>query len=369
MMVAVALFWVSLALVAYVYLGYPLLLAAWSRLRPRPVERGAGLPTVSLVLAARNERERLGAKLENLFALDYPRELVQIVVSLDGSTDGSESIAARYADRRVVVLRSERHCGKAAALNRGVAAATGEIVVFCDARQRLEPGAVRALVADLADPTVGAVSGELVLLDADGREAADGVGLYWRYEKAVRAMESRIHSTVGATGALYAIRRELYRPLPEDVLLDDVMVPMRIVLDGKRTVFEPAARAFDREAPPELEFARKVRTLAGNFQLLALAPELLSPRRTPVFVQFVSHKLGRLVVPHLLVVLLISNLFLLDGVYVVFLAGQCTWYLLATAGAVAARDAKRRNGGEARESVRTRQAVGARLLEGGERPT
>jgi cellulose synthase/poly-beta-1,6-N-acetylglucosamine synthase-like glycosyltransferase len=282
------------------------------------------------------------------------------VVSLDGSTDGSERIAARFAARGVQVVESVRHQGKAAALNRGVEAARGELVVFCDARQRLDPGAVRALVASFADPSVGAASGELVLLDGSGRIAADGVGLYWRYEKAVRAMESRIHSTVGATGALYAIRRELFAPLPEDTLLDDVLVPMRIVLAGHRTVFEPGARAYDHEAPPALEFARKVRTLAGNFQLLTFLPELLSPRSNPVFAQFVSHKLGRLLVPHLLVVLLVANLFLHSGVYLVFLVGQCTWYLLASAGALVAR-----GGGGPRPGGQ----LGARLYQRRQRPT
>jgi cellulose synthase/poly-beta-1,6-N-acetylglucosamine synthase-like glycosyltransferase len=355
-----AVFWLSLALVAYVYAGYPLLLLLWSRLRPRPVRRGEWEPTVTVVLAVRNEREHLEAKLENLLTLDYPADRLAIVVSLDGSTDGSDAIARRYAAHGVEVVGSECHQGKAAALNRGVSRARGELVVFCDARQRLDRDAIRALVAPFADPSVGAVSGELILLDETDRVAADGVGLYWRYEKAIRAMESRIHSAVGATGALYAIRHELFVPLPEDTLLDDVLVPMRIVIAGRRTVFEPGARAYDREAPPELEFARKVRTLAGNFQLLTFLPALLRPRANPVFVQFVSHKLGRLLVPHLLVVLLVANLFLHHGVYLVFLVGQCGWYLLASAGALAARG---------RPKPRRREAVGAPLYQRGHRPT
>ena len=338
---ALATFWLCFGSIAYVYVGYPLLLVLWSRLRPRPVRHGEIEPPVSLVLAVRGEVERLEQKLENLLALDYPKDRLQIVVSLDGPSADCERVARRFAARGIELVSAERHQGKAAALNRGVAACSGELVVFCDARQRVSAGSVRALVANFADPSVGAASGELVLLDERDSEAADGVGLYWRYEKALRAMESRIHSTVGATGALYAIRRELYRPLPEGTLLDDVLVPMRIVLAGRRTVFEPGARAYDREAPPELEFTRKVRTLAGNFQLLDLLPALLDPRRNPVFVQFVSHKLGRLLVPHLLVLLFVSNLFLLEGGYLVFFAGQCLFYLLATAGALVSRGAAR----------------------------
>lgn len=336
-----AVFWGSFALVAYVYLGYPLLLAAWSRLAGRPVARRRWEPTVSVVIAAHNERRTIAPKIDNCLHLDYPPGKLEVVVSLDAPTDGTDRVVREQAGDAVRVIHGPRHQGKAAALNRAVEAASGEVLVFCDARQRIEPGAVRELVAALSDPTVGAVTGELMLLDDDSRQAADGVGLYWRYEKSLRAMESRIHSTVGATGALYAVRRELFRPLPESAILDDVMVPMRAVLAGRRTVFEPRARAFDRVCPPELEFRRKVRTLAGNFQLVALMPELLAPWRNPVFVQFASHKLGRLLVPWFLLLLLASNLMLREGVYLVFLIGQCSWYLLAGAGALASRGPRR----------------------------
>lgn len=344
MTAALVVFWTAFALVAYVYVGYPLLLAAWSRLACRPVAKGAWEPAVSLVIAARNERDRIAAKLDDCRRLDYPGEKLQLVVSLDGPTDGTEDVVREWSDSAgcpVTVVHSRRHRGKAAALNRAVRAATGEVLVFCDARQRIDARAVRELVANLHDRSVGAVTGELVLLDGaetgPESEASDGVGLYWRYEKGLRAMESRIHSTVGATGALYALRRELFHPIPEKTILDDVVVPMRAVLAGSRTVFEPAARAYDRVCPPELEFVRKVRTLVGNFQLVRLMPELLHPRRNPVFLQFVSHKVGRLLVPHLLVVLLVSNLLLLHGFYLFFLICQGTWYVLAGAGALLSR--------------------------------
>lgn len=343
-----AIFWASFAFVAYVYAGYPLLVAAWARLVRRPVARGDWQPTVSLVIAVRNERDTIAGKIENCLDLDYPADRLEIVVSLDGSSDGTDRVVDGMLDRvvgsgpraSIRVVGSPRHEGKAPALNRAVAEARGEILVFCDARQRIEPGAVRELVADLRDPSVGAVTGELLLLDDDEHEAADGVGLYWRYEKALRALESRIHSTVGATGALYAVRRELYRPIPEEAILDDVIVPMGAVLAGKRTVFEPRARAHDRVCPPELEFRRKVRTLAGNFQLLALMPELLKPWRNPVFVQFVSHKVGRLLVPHFLVLLFASNLLLTEGFYLLFLVGQCSFYALAGAGALMSKSSR-----------------------------
>lgn len=347
-------FWASLAVVAYVYLGYPLLLVAWSRLAPRPVARrepGEGPaeswePTVSIVIAARNERGTIGPKVDNCRALDYPAGKVQVVLSLDAPEDGTELVARDLASRHpgIVVVEAESRGGKALALNRGVAAATGEVVVFCDARQELAPDAVRHLVAALGDPAVGAVTGELMLLDETGRPAGDGVGLYWRYEKAMRAMESRIHSTVGATGALYALRRELYVPLLRRAILDDVLIPMRAVLAGRRTVFEPRARAFDAVCPPEQEFRRKVRTLLGNFQLVSMMPELLQPGRNPVFLQFVSHKFGRLAVPHALVVLFLANALVLEegAIYVLAFAGQCLWYLLAACGAIVNRSARPR---------------------------
>lgn len=338
-----SLFWIALLGVAYVYVGYPAVVAVLARVRPRPVRSASWEPSVSLVLAVRNERDRIVDKIDDCRALDWPAEKLEIVLSLDGSTDGTAELVRgrRDGSPRLVIVEGRRPRGKAVALNRGVAQARGEVVVFCDARQRVAADALRHLTSALADPAVGAVTGELVLVDDEGREANDGVGLYWRYEKALRAAESRIHSLLGATGALYAVRRELLAPLPEWAILDDVIAPMRVVLAGRRVVLEPRARVFDRVCPPGLEFRRKVRTMVGNYQLLRLMPELLDPARNPVLLQFVSHKLGRLAAPHLLVVLLISNLFLFDGVYLVFLVGQCGFYLAACAGAFIQRSSER----------------------------
>jgi poly-beta-1,6-N-acetyl-D-glucosamine synthase len=344
MRAAETVFWLAFLLVGYVYVGYPLLLLAWSRLSPRPVRKAPWEPTVTVLIAAYNERLNLMTKVEDCLALDYPSPKLEVVVSLDGSTDGTQAVAdeCRRRHPEVVVVDTRRHLGKAVALNRGMAAASGEVVVFCDARQHVDPRAIRELVANLSDPAVGAVTGELMLLDDSFRLAADGVGLYWRYEKRMRAMESAIHSTVGATGALYAVRRTLLAPMPERAILDDMIVPLRAVLAGYRTVFEPRAQAYDRVCPPELEFRRKLRTLVGNFQLLRAMPQLLDPRRNPVALQFVSHKVGRLLVPYCLVLLLLSNVLVHDHVYAVFLVGQCAWYSLAGAGALLSRRRRRR---------------------------
>src|SRR5262244_3217188 len=238
-------FWVSFAFVLYVYFGYPALLMLCRRVGARPVNRQYCEPTVSIVIAAHNERHSIEAKLRNCLALDYPKGKLQIIVSLDGPTDGSEFVVWKYVSQGIEMVHSREHAGKAAALNRALRRATGDIVVFADVRQTLSPNAIRELAANFADEAVGAVSGELLLMDESQQEAKTEVGLYWRYEKALRSMESDIHSVCGATGAIYAIRRELYEELPEDTILDDVLTPLRIVLRGKRTVFEPEAKAYD----------------------------------------------------------------------------------------------------------------------------
>jgi biofilm PGA synthesis N-glycosyltransferase PgaC len=328
-----AVFWVSFAIILYVYFGYPALLVGWQRIARRTVRKQYCEPTVSVVIAAHNERHIIERKLRNCFALDYPRHKLQIIVSLDGPTDGSEFVVWRYAAQGVEMVYSKEHAGKAAAINRALRCATGEIVVFADVRQTFHCRAIRELVANFADESVGAVSGELLLLDDSQNEAATDVGLYWRYEKAMRSMESQIHSITGATGAIYAIRRELYRELPEGVLLDDVLTPLNIVLAGKRVVFDPEAKAYDDvSCCPLAEYRRKVRTLAGNYQLVIQLPQVLLPWRNPICLQFASHKIGRLVVPWALLALFVSNAFMLHGLYALFFSLQSAWYLFAAAG-------------------------------------
>ena len=341
---AQAIFWTALVGIAYVYAGYPILLLAWRASSRRSVRKQRQEPSVSLVIAMRNERKNVQTKIQNCLDLDYPRDKLQVIISLDAPTDGTEILVRNFAGSGVETVYSPVHRGKAEALNSGVAAATGEIVVFADSRQQFERGAVRELVANFADASVGAVSGELVLLDERGKESSDATGAYWRYEKKLRALESDIHSVPGATGAIYAIRRELFSQLTAGTILDDVVLPMRIAFAGKRVIFEPAARAYEYAGQsPISEYERKVRTLAGNYQLLAQMPELLSPRRNPIFVQFVSHKVGRLIVPFCLAALFISNLFLPYGIYLAVLFGQVLFYALAGAGwFVATYDARTR---------------------------
>jgi poly-beta-1,6-N-acetyl-D-glucosamine synthase len=339
-------FWLAAALVGYSYLGYP----AWLWLRcqwsPRPVRRGvvddSTAPAVTAVMVVRNEEAIVARKLDNLLALDYPPAKLDVVVVSDGSSDRTPAILAGYGrdsglqtDPRTRVRTAIKPVpqGKAAGLNDAIKLATGEVLLFTDARQRIESGALRLLLENLADPEVGAASGALMLGDPADGETGEGMGTYWRIEKKVRELESASGSVAGATGALYCARRSLLdaSPLPEGTILDDVLLPMQIVRQGSRVVFDSRARAWDS---PDLgkgrEFPRKVRTLSGNYQLLQLAPWLLSSQNAIRF-EFISHKLSRLAVPFALLALLIVSVFLPQPLYRAALVAQLTFYALSLA--------------------------------------
>ena len=328
----------SLALVAYAYVGYPAIVWLRARLMPRPIVRRPIRPRVSIVIAAWNEARNIGHKLQDLAQQSYPAALTEIIVACDGSTDGTPERATHVgalSGRALRVITLREHRGKAAALNAAVAKASGDVLVFTDARQELSHNAVASLVENFADPTVGAVGGELVL-------AGDApAGAYWRYEAALRRWESQAGSTIGVSGALYALRRELWRPLPEETILDDVLVPMRARLARKRVVLEPLAKAFDRAAENQREFVRKVRTLSGNFQLLALEPALAAPWRNPSWLGLVSHKLVRLLVPYAMALALVAAAMLPEPWRFVMLGGQLAAYSLALARWLGAGQASR----------------------------
>ena len=329
------IFWIAFLLLAYIHVGYPA--AAWlrARVRPRPHLGGPGEPAVTVVVVAHNEAARIATRIENLLALDYPQQRLEIVIASDGSTDATVERAEQYRDAGVVVRAFRDRRGKAAVLNEVVPTARGEIVVLADARQRFDVGALRALVADFADASVGAVSGELIMTpDSTGTAVGNGVGFYWRYEKFIRRHESEAGSTVGATGAIYAIRKQLVESIPDDTILDDVLIPLRVVRAGYRVLFEPAARAYDSaSATGHHEFVRKVRTIAGTFQLLARERWVFDPFRNAVWFETMSHKALRLATPLLLVVVFAANVTLLDlPAYRVAMAAQLLFYLAALAG-------------------------------------
>jgi biofilm PGA synthesis N-glycosyltransferase PgaC len=321
-------------LVAYTYAGYPLLLRVLVRLRGRATERGDAQPPVAIVVVAYDEADRIAAKVRTCLGQDYPADRLRMVVVSDGSTDATVERALAEGGDRVQAVAFERRRGKAACLNDVVPACPEPIVVLTDVRQRLSQDAVARLVAALGDPSVGAVGGALVL-ETEGGGFGQSIDAYWRYETAIRRAESALHSSVGVSGALYAIRRSLFRTIPPDTVLDDVLIPMQVASTGHRVLFEDGARAFDRPAASaDGERTRKTRTLAGNFQLLAAHPWLLSPRRNPLFVQFVSHKVLRLLVPAALAAMLLASAVLAPGrpFWTVVLALQLAGYLLPLAG-------------------------------------
>ncbi len=332
------LFWVAAAIVVYTYLGYPAAVYVASRFRPERAPDGPFEPAVSVLISLYNEEANVPVKLESLRALDYPRDLVQIIIGSDGSTDRTNDVLRQEsALHPITVVYRDQRAGKPAMLNTLAPMATGELLIFTDARQRLDAGALRELAKHFKDPGIGSVSGELLFEDVSGKPA--GVGLYWEYEKFIRRSESRLRSMLGATGALYAIRRELFTPVPPGLVLDDVFIPLKVVEQGYRAIFEPAARIYDRIAGnARAEFARKSRTLAGNFQLLRHFPWAVNPFNGLVAWQFFSHKVLRLFVPYCLLALLGANLFLLDSAfYRATLAAQAAFYLCALAGAFTSR--------------------------------
>jgi cellulose synthase/poly-beta-1,6-N-acetylglucosamine synthase-like glycosyltransferase len=326
----------ALAVLVYTYAGYPVLLALLRRVRPLRLRRDpTWTPTVTVCVAAYNCEADLEAKLKSLTVLDYPADRLDIIVYSDGSTDRTDAIVAACSvrDARVQLIRGPVRRGKPTALNRMAERARGEVLLLTDARQPVDPGALRAMLALLADPGVGCVTGNLRL------EGAAGSGVYWRYENWIRRCEARFRSVVGMTGPLSAIRRADLAPLPSNLILDDVWIPMRLRLQGRRILFCEEALAFDRAFADEREFARKVRTLAGNYQLFALMPALLVPFVNPSWFETWSHKIMRLLCPWALALLFLACALGMwlggahgSSVLGVLLAGQVLFYAGALAG-------------------------------------
>jgi cellulose synthase/poly-beta-1,6-N-acetylglucosamine synthase-like glycosyltransferase len=298
---------VGAAIVLYTIVCYPVFLAVWRRRAAPPVRKDMGFrTTVSAVLAVHDGEEFIRAKLESLLALRYPAGRLDILVVSDGSTDGTEPIVEAFAGRGVRLLRVPRG-GKAAALNAGLEHSPGEILFFTDVRQPLEPDALAHLVANFADPSVGVVTGELRILGPDSLGEQRDLGLYWRYELWARRRHSEIDSTFVATGCIYAMRRSLAKPLPPDTLTDDAVMALRAFLRGYRVIFDPQAIAYDYPPAEGVEFRRRLRTLAGLWQVCIRMPELFT-RANRMRLDFLSHKFSRLTLPWALVLVVASTL-------------------------------------------------------------
>jgi cellulose synthase/poly-beta-1,6-N-acetylglucosamine synthase-like glycosyltransferase len=324
--IASILFLLGLAFVLYILFGYPLLLGLRAHMFARPVQKSSHLKSVSVVLAVKNGEKFLGDKLKSILSLDYPRELLQILVISDGSEDRTDAIATEFAAEGVELIRVPPG-GKALALNAGMALATGEILFFTDVRQPLAPDSLRQLIACFADPRIGAASGELIIMDGNTHAEAS-VGLYWRYEKWIRNRLSQIDSVMGATGCIYAIRRELVVPLPPGTLLDDVHLPLAAFFRGFRVIWDGTAKAFDYPTRLDAEFRRKIRTQAGVYQVIGEYPQLLGPGNR-MWIDFVSHKLGRLLLPYACLLIAVSTPWLPEPWRTLAIAGQALFYGLA----------------------------------------
>lgn len=327
------IFWISAGFVIYTYIGYPLLIGLMAKIFPasdfRENSKGE-LPTVTIVTPVYNEFNNVQRKLESLRQQRYPAEKLHLIFISDGSTDGTESFLSNQGD--VTLICNPQRMGKPRSLNTAMQQVETDIVVFTDARQPLNDNAVEQLVQRLQNPDIGAVSGELLFRDPHSN-TGQNVGLYWRYEKWLRAAESQYYSTAGATGALYAIRKNDYQPLPDDTLLDDFEIPIQILRKGKRTVFEPNAQAYDDvQEEVSRERTRKIRTLTGNYQSFQRNPWLFSPLKNPIFFQFISHKVFRLFVPYMLPVIFFSSLTIGSVFYQTISLLQVTFYLGGAAG-------------------------------------
>jgi poly-beta-1,6-N-acetyl-D-glucosamine synthase len=292
-------FWLSVGLLLYVLFGYPILLGLVANVKARPIRKLLQTRTVTVLLPVRNGEQWIREKLESILNLKYPRSLLQVVVISDGSTDLTETIAAEFTEGGGVELLSLPSCGKAAALNAGILKARGEILFLTDVRQELHENSLTSLVSCFADPSVGVASGQLVIRPGE-TFAERSVGAYWKYETWIRKNESALDSVIGATGCIYAIRRDLAVALPQQTLADDLFIPLAAFFKGYRIILDESATAYDCPMPLDTEFRRKLRTQAGVWQALRAYPELLSIRNRMLF-SFLSHKFGRLILPYCLI--------------------------------------------------------------------
>jgi cellulose synthase/poly-beta-1,6-N-acetylglucosamine synthase-like glycosyltransferase len=311
-LLAQVIFWAALALLFYAYIGYPVLMFVLSRLYALPFKKAEILPRISMVIAAHNEENDIEAKLENALALDYPPHLFEIVVASDCSTDRTDEIVRRFAerhpDRAIKLYQQKQHYGKTIAQNAAVSLTTGEFLLFSDATTMYRKDVARKIVQAFADPTVGCVAGQLVYEDRKSSVVGDGCKSYWGYEKFIKEAESTVCSLIGVSGCLYAVRRSCHQKLAND-MIDDFVIATEIRLQGLRTVYEPdAISTEDTNKKGKDEFRMRVRVIQQTFSALQRYPQVLSLRKQGLFAfQMLSHKVMRYLVPAFLAVIFLSN--------------------------------------------------------------
>jgi cellulose synthase/poly-beta-1,6-N-acetylglucosamine synthase-like glycosyltransferase len=334
------IFWAAAAALAYAYVGYPALVWAVSRLRPRPVRRGPVEPTVTVIITAYNEERDLAAKLDNTLALEYPADKLEILVASDCSSDRTDEIARSYAARGVRLHRQAERLGKTAAQNAAVELARGDVLLFSDATTLYRPDVLRAMAPNFADPTVGCVAGKLIYVDPASTSTGAGAKSYWGYETFLKTHESRACSLIGASGCLYAVRRSAYVPLYNEAC-SDFIIATKMVEQGLRAVYEPAAvctEETNRQASKE--FRMRVRVIAQTYTDLWRHRALLNPLRGGFYsIELLSHKVMRYLVPVFLALTFVSSLALARAgwFYALAAAAQTAFYAAAALGWLAGR--------------------------------
>ncbi len=326
------LFYLFSFLLIYTYLGYPLIVFFVSRFINKKTSIDNSFePEVSVIIVVHNAEKHLQNKIDNILSSAYPYDKLELCIISDGSTDKTVTILDQNKNRIKYKSFSERR-GKAACINDAIKFASHDYIVFADVRQEFKTDTITCLIKPLSDNSLGAVSGELVFVDKDHNTFSQGIDAYWRYEKLIRSSEARLDSVIGVTGAVYSIRRSAFKEIPEGVVLDDVLIPMQMILDGYRVIFVNSAIAYDvPSSDQENEKRRKIRTLAGNYQLIKLCPNLINPIKNRMFIQFLSHKIMRLLAPFFMIGILITSAILAyqSNLYLYILMLQVIAYVIA----------------------------------------
>jgi cellulose synthase/poly-beta-1,6-N-acetylglucosamine synthase-like glycosyltransferase len=329
-------FWIFAAFIIYTYIGYTLLIPIIALFFQRRSMKKDIEPKVTFLITAYNEERSISAKLEDTLGLDYPKDKLEVMVASDGSTDRTDEIVKSFADRMVVLKRVEGRVGKTATQNEAVKAATGEIIIFSDATTKYSKDAIRKIVRNYADESVGAVSGRYEYVNPTSAPVGIGTILFWKYENFIKSMQTRIKTITGCCGCIYSVRKEAYVPLPPDII-SDLVEPLKIIERGYRIVFEPEAIAYEEttEKPSE-EFKMRIRIITRAMRGILYVKGLLNPLKYPVVAfQLISHKVLRWLIPFFLIGLFMSNYFLLGHwFYNITFTGQVLFYIAAFTGLI-----------------------------------
>ena len=344
-LVALVCFWISVGALFYTYIGYPLLVALMSFLRPRPVSREQSMiPTVTVIITAYNEERDLEAKILNTLALDYPKEKLEILIASDFSSDRTDEIVRSFSDRGVRLHRQTQRLGKTAAQNAAVELASGDIILFSDATTLYQPDVLRVIVPNFADAEIGCVAGKLIYIDPAESNVGRGARSYWGYETFLKRHESRVSSLIGVSGCLYAVRRSAYVPLYNEAC-SDFIIATKMVEQGLRTIYEPDAVCTEETNDrTNKELRMRVRVIAQTYTDLWRHRGMMNPFRSGFYaLQLLSHKVMRYLVPVFLVVLLLSSAVLAANslFFGLLLMVQLAFYTLAATGWLLERNGRR----------------------------